>query len=214
MASAFIGMNYGNAAKWQRKGTGPVFDMGPYYLTALAVLLGPIRRVAGVAATPFPVKPYPEDSPESGQTFQVEVPMEAAAVLEFDGHLRGVFCAPGEAAEGYLPRLEIYGSAGTLQANDPNMYNRPVLVRGGAAPGEVRLVKGFLEEGRGLGVAEMAWAIRGGRKPRASGDLMLHVLEVSHAMLRSAATGQYQRIESAPARPEPFDLDEMLAAWR
>jgi predicted dehydrogenase len=208
LASAFIALNYGNQPRWQKKGTGPVFDMGPYYLTALAALVGPVRRVCGATAVPIPVKSDPE-----GKSFQVETPMEAAATFEFEAGLLGVFAASGEAAEGYVPRLEFYGSAATLQANDPNMYCRPVLIRGGSAPREVALERGFLSEGRGLGVAEMAWALRTGRQPRASGELMLHVLEVSQAIHRSAESGQRIQIESKPERPAPFDLDEMLSAF-
>jgi predicted dehydrogenase len=210
MALAFIALNYGNSARWQRKGTGPVFDMGPYYLTALTALVGPVRRVTGMTSNPIPSKTHPEGSPEAGQTFVVETPMEAAATLEFHNGLLGIFAASGEAAEGYVPRLEFYGSAATLQANDPNMYHRPVILRGGGSPGEVKPEKGFLAEGRGLGVAEMAWALRSGRQPRANGELMLHVLEVSHAIHTSAETGRHVKIHSAPARPEAFDYEGMM----
>jgi predicted dehydrogenase len=209
MASAFIALNYGDAQRWQSKGTGPVFDMGPYYLTALAALCGPVRRVSAAAANPSPAK----TDPQSGQVYRVETPMEVVATLEFASGLVGLFGASGESAEGYVPRLEFYGSAATLQANDPNMYHRPVLLRGGATPGEVRPQNGFADEGRGLGVAEMAWALRSGRQPRASGDLMLHVLEISHAMHLSAESGRHVSVQSAPSRPEPFDLREMLAAF-
>lgn len=209
MASAFIALNYGASQRWQSKGTGPVFDMGPYYLTALAALCGPVRRVSGAASNPIPQK----IDPQSGQTYTVETPMEVVATLEFASGLVGLFGASGESAEGYVPRLEFYGSTATLQANDPNMYHRPVILRGGSNPGEVKPAQGFAEEGRGLGVAEMAWALRGGRQPRASGDLMLHVLEISHAIHRSAETGRHITIESAPSRPEPFDPREMLAAF-
>jgi predicted dehydrogenase len=206
LASAFIALNYGNSARWQSKGTGPVFDMGPYYLTALAALCGPVRRVSGAVSNPIPEKIDPQD----GRSFTVSTPMEAVGTLEFASGLVGVFAASGESAEGYVPRLEFYGSAATLQANDPNMYNRPVLLRGGSNPGEVRPDPGFMAEGRGLGVAEMAWALRAGRQPRASGELMLHVLEVSHALHTSAELGRHIAIGTAPERPAPFFLEEML----
>jgi predicted dehydrogenase len=214
MASAFIALNYGDNARWQRKGTGPVFDMGPYYLAALAVLAGPVRRVSGATASPIRTKIHPAGSPEAGKPFEVETPMEAAATLEFDGGLLGVFAASGEAAEGYVPRLEFYGSAATLQANDPNIYHRPVLIRGGGSPGEVIPEKGFRAEGRGLGVAEMAWALRSGRQPRASGDLMLHVLEIMQAIHTSAESGRHVVIASAPPRPELFDYEGMMEEIR
>ena len=212
LASAFIALNYGSTPHRQRKGTGPVYDMGPYYLTALAVLAGPIRRVSGATSTPFQQKPWGANTPHAGEMFEVETPMEAVATLEFDSPLLAVFAASGEASEGYVPRLEFYGTNGTLQASDPNMYRRPVLIRGREGR-EVELHSGFMEEGRGLGVAELAWALRSGRQPRASGELMAHVLEVGHAIHRAADTGSRQLIHSAPARPEPFDLQAMFDAF-
>lgn len=212
LALALIALNYGNQPRWQQRGTGPVFDMGPYYLTALVALLGPVRRVSGMTATPIPRKPYPEGSPDAGQTFAVGTPMEAGALLGFDNDVVGVFAASGEAGEGYVPRLEFFGAEGTLQASDPNMYLRPFSLRGKTG-GEAQPRPGFNAEGRGLGVAEMAWALRSGRQPRAGGELMYHVLEVIHAIHRASNEERHIAIESACARPEPFDLDELLAAF-
>jgi predicted dehydrogenase len=212
LASAFIALNYGNAERWQQRGTGPVFDMGPYYLTALVALLGPVRQVTSMTSNPIPQKPYPVDSPDYGKVFTVGTPMEAAGLLRFESGLLGVFAACGEASEGYVPRLEFYGSGGTLQANDPNMYYRPVVLRGGAGK-EVPIRHGFIEEGRGLGVAEMAWALRTGRQPRASGEILYHVLEIMHAIHEASDQCKQIELHSTCTRPEPFDLNEMLEAF-
>jgi predicted dehydrogenase len=213
LASGFIALNYGSAQRWNSRGTGPVFDMGPYYLTALVALFGPVREVTGMTSNPIPQKQHPPDSPLAGQPFAVGTPMEAGALLRFDSGLLGVFAASGEAAEGYVPRLEVYGSGGTLQANDPNMYLRPVLLRGPKA-GEVTVERGFKADGRGLGVAEMAWALRDGRQPRASGELMFHVFDIMHAIHEASDQCRHITLQSSCTRPDPFDVDEMFSAFQ
>ena len=212
MACGFIALNYGNAARWQRRGTGPIFDMGPYYLTALVALQGPVKRVTGGTSIPIPQKSHPVGSPDYGQTFTVETPMEAAGILEFASGMLGVFAASGEAAEGYVPRLEFYGTTGTLQANDPNMYAGEVKIRGGQGR-EVLLERGFIEKGRGLGVAELAWAVRSGRQPRAGGQLMVHVLDIMHAIHEAAETGRRGTLQSTVERPALFDWNEIQEAF-
>ncbi len=139
--------------------------------------------------------------------------MEAGALLQFESGMPAVFAASGEAAEGYVPRLEIYGTAGTLQCSDPNMYLRPLAVRGGAAR-EIHILPGFQDEGHGLGVAELAWALRAGRQPRASGDLMYHVLDIMHAIHEGSDAGKHIELTSRCARPEAFDFDGMLGAFK
>jgi predicted dehydrogenase len=212
LASALITLNYVED-RWQSHGTGPVFDIGPYYFTALVTLFGPVRQVSGMTGNLLPYKPYPEDSPEAGKSFKVGTPMEAGSLLRFDGGMLGVYATTGEAAEGYVPHFEIFGSDCTLQANDPNFYYRPVVLRGGGA-GEVPVPGGFKEEGRGLGVAELAWALRTGRSPRAGGELLYHVLDIMHAVHESSDRGKQIEIQSTCARPAPFDLDEMLQAFK
>jgi predicted dehydrogenase len=212
LASALIALNYGSSQRWNSRGTGPVFDMGPYYLTALVALLGPVRQVSGMTATPVPRKQHPENTPEAGGWFDVTTPMEAGALLRFESGLLATFAAVGEAAEGYVPRLEIFGTRATLQASDPNMYLRPVILRGPDG-GPVEVAGGFQHEGRGLGVAEMAWALRAGRQPRAGGELMYHVLDIMHAIHESSEQGRQVEITSGVPRPEPFDPLEMFAAF-
>lgn len=194
--------------------TGPMFDMGPYYLTAMVALLGPIKRVAGTAQIPFPEKPYPADSPKRGQTFRVSRPGNISAILDFASGCVGVITTTCEVA-GYHPRLEVYGTDGILTANDPNSYTGPVTIRRERGePEPVAVPEGFPAWGRGLGVAEQAQAIREGRSPRASGDLMYHVLDVMHATHDSSREERYCHLESGCPRPDPFDLEDLLRAAR
>ena len=212
LATALIALRY-HDEKWLRRGTGPMFDMGPYYITALVALLGPVIRVTGSTATPFPVKPHPQNSPLHGQTFQVQTPTNVTGLLDFACGSIATLAALGEGGEGYVPRLEFYGERATLQTNDPNMYVRPAFLRGSGAR-EIHFDPGFAAEGRGLGVAEMAWALRTGRQPRANGELMYHALDIMHAVHESSESGHHIQVESACPRPEPFKLDEMLAAFQ
>ena len=207
-AQAMIALRYGGE-RLHKRGSGPVFDMGPYFLTAIAALLGPATRATGSAQTPFAEKPYPPNSPDYGKTFAVETPMNVSGVLDLARGGIAVLTAIGE-VPGYHPRLEFYGTEGVLVANDPNMYTgRVVLIPKGGKEQDVPLVPGFTEQGRALGVAEMAHAIRTGRKPRAGLELMLHVLDVMQAVHEASERGRHVKLRSTCERPEPFDAAEL-----
>ncbi len=207
-AQAMIGLKY-RGERFHKRGLGPVFDMGPYFLTALAALLGPAVRATGSAQTPFAEEPHPPNSPGYGKTFRVETPMNVSAVLDLARGVIAVLTATGE-VPGYHPRLEFYGTEGVLTANDPNMYTGRVVLRPQGGEGQdVPLVPGFTEQGRALGVAEMAHAIRTGRKPRAGVELMFHVHDIMHAVHEASDQGRHVQLESTCERPEPFDLAEL-----
>ncbi len=192
--------------------TGPMFDMGPYYLTALVSLLGPVRRVTGSAQIPFAEKPYPPDSPDRGKTFRITRPGNLSGVLDFAAGCIGVITTTCEVV-GYHPRLEVFGREGVLVTNDPNAYTGTVTLQSnGGQPSQVPLPDGFSAWGRGLGVAELAQAIRAGRAPRASGDLMYHVLDIMHAIHEASQEERHQRLESGCPRPEPFELADLLGS--
>ena len=190
--------------------TGPMFDMGPYYLTAMVSLLGPVRRVTGSAQTPFAEKPYPPDSPDAGKSFRVTRPGNISGVLDFASGSVGVITTTAEVA-GYHPRLEIYGTDGILVTNDPNAYTGTVTLRPAKGEArEVKLAEGFPAWGRGLGVAELAQAIRAGHPPRASGALMFHVLDIMHSIHDASSEERHVHLESGCPRPEPFELSDLL----
>lgn len=192
--------------------TGPMFDMGPYYLTALVSLLGPVERATGSAQTPFPEKPYPADSPDRGKTFRVSRPGNISGVLDFASGCVGVITTTCE-VPGYHPRLEIYGSEGVLVTNDPNAYTGTVTLQPkDGKPRRVPVAEGFPAWGRGLGVAELAQAIRVGRSPRASGELMYHVLDIMHAVHDASKEERHLHLGSSCPRPEPFEMADLLGS--
>jgi predicted dehydrogenase len=187
-----------------KPGAGPMFDMGPYYLTVLVSLLGPIVRVTGSTRISFPERTV-GSGPKQGQKIVVETPTHVAGVLDFAGGAVATIITSFDVWAANLPRIEIHGSEGSLSVPDPNTFGGPVRIRtaGDKEWREVALTHGHTENSRGLGVADMAAAIREGRPHRASGELALHVLDVMVAFEEASTSGRHVAITGGPARPEP-----------
>lgn len=204
VARAFIAMGV-TREQYHKAGVGPMFDMGPYYVTALVALLGPVKRVTGSALTPFAEETIEDPlSPDYGHTFTVDTPTNVSGILEFE---RGCAATVTTTCEifGYTPRLEVYGTQGILTANDPNMFGGPVMLRRRRGEAlEIPLTHGYDHRNRGLGVADMAYAIRQDRPHRADGALMAHVHEIMHAIHTAAETGEHVVLESRVDRPAPI----------
>lgn len=206
-ATAFM-LNHGpeswhpNPGFYYQPGAGPMFDMGPYYLTALVNLLGPARRVTGMARTTFPEREI-TSQPRCGERITVRTETHVAGLLEFESGVIGTIITSFDAWAHTLPRIEIYGERGTLSVPDPNTFGGPVRMRlaGEADWREMPLTRGYTANSRGLGVADMAHALRCGRAHRASGELAAHVLDLMHAFLEASATGRHVEIRSRCARP-------------
>lgn len=186
-------------------GGGPMFDMGPYYLTCLVNLMGPISKVTGMTRVTFPERTI-TSQPKFGKKVKVEVPTHVAGIMEFASGAIGTILTSFDVMGGsHLPRIEIYGSEGTLIVPDPNTFDGPVLYsRKGSALKEVPLTHGYAENSRGVGIADMAMAIRTGRKYRCSSDLTFHVLDAMHAFHNSAGEGRHWALESSCERPAPM----------
>ncbi len=189
-------------------GAGPMFDMGPYYLTALATLIGPVRRVTGSAQISFPERTI-TSQPLYGTTIVVNTPTHIAGVLDFAGGAVGTIITSFDVWASQLPRIEIYGSEGTLSVPDPNTFGGPVRIWRSTerAWQDVPLTHGYTENSRGIGVADMAYALRLGRPPRASGALAYHVLDIMHAIHDSSREGRHTELQSTCARPAPLPVD-------
>ncbi|MCC6445275.1 MAG: Gfo/Idh/MocA family oxidoreductase, partial [Armatimonadetes bacterium] len=176
---------------YYQTGGGPMFDMGPYYLTALVSLLGPVSRVTGSARITFPKRTI-TSQPKSGQKIQVEVPTHIAGVMDFAGGAVGTIITSFDVWAASVPCIEIYGSAGTLAVPDPNGFGGPVRLR---RPDdkewqETPLTHRYGGQSRGIGVADMAYALRSGRPHRASGELAYHVLDTMHAFHDASREGR------------------------
>ncbi len=194
-------------AFYYHKGGGPMFDMGPYYLTALVMLMGPVKRVTGMARITFPERTI-TSQPKFGQKIQVEIPTHVAGVMEFHSGAVGTITTSFDVWSGQVPRIEIYGTEGSLSVPDPNSFGGPVKVRraGAADWSEVPLTHGYVENTRSIGVADLAYAQRSGRPHRASPELVYHVLDLMHAFHDSSAQGRHLDLESTCQRPAPLPL--------
>jgi len=193
-------------AFYYQPGGGPMFDMGPYYLTALVNLLGPVRRVTGSARITFPTRTI-TSRPHYGRKIKVRTPTHIAGVMDFAGGAVGTIITSFDVWRAGLPRIEVYGTEGSLGVPDPNTFGGPVrLFRAGEKEWrEVRLTHGYAENSRGLGVADMARALCSGRsRARAGGEMAAHVLEIMHAFLRASREGRHVRLVSSCRRPRPL----------
>jgi predicted dehydrogenase len=201
-------------------GGGPLLDLGPYYVTALVNLLGPVAQVAGltrIGATPR-VMSAPDRLIEA---FEVEVATHTTAAVHFASGVVGTMLMSFDIWHEDYPHIEIYGTAGALRLPDPNYYDGDVIVRGNTEP-EWRLVEPVLPVSgridtsdqmlRGIGVADLV-AARASGPHRASGALAYHVLEVLDAVGTSSVEQRFVPIQSTVDRSEPLTADSPLMPW-
>ena len=194
---------------YYKAGAGPMFDMGPYYLTALTTLLGPVKRIAGSAGIQIPERTITSE-PHYGDKIVVETPDHVTGTLTFENGAIGTLITTFATWHSQLPRIEIYGTEGTLSVPDPNTLRGPV----GLCPaGEREFVDAPLSHGHtdnanmwGIGVADMAHTIVSQREHRATGEQAFHVLDIMQGFLDSSASGTYYAVESSMNRPAPLPL--------
>jgi predicted dehydrogenase len=197
-------------------GGGPVLDIGPYYVTALVVCLGPVARVGGFSRVGPPTRTV--TAPDRRvETITVEIPTHSSASLEFVSGVLATVMFSFDVWDHHLPYIEIYGATGTLSMPDPCRYDGPVQVRGHydsswstiaprlrpSAPADS--TDQYL---RGVGVADLVGAI-GGASHRASDELARHVLEVLEAVQTASETGTVVPIHSRIERPSVVLEDEL-----
>ncbi|WP_433616515.1 Gfo/Idh/MocA family protein [Paenibacillus cellulositrophicus] len=206
MGNAAGGM-HPNFRNFLKLGGDPIMDMGPYYLTALIALLGPVQRVTGSARQlQQEVVVANPKSPAFGQTVPVEAPTNVSAVLDFHSGAVATLQAAKEAF-GYSPRLEVYGTEGILYVPDPNFFGGAVSIQfPNGQTKEIPHSHPYAEEGRGMGVADMAYAIQSGRPNRASGELARHVLDISLGIFEASQQERHIHLESTVERPAPLPL--------
>ncbi|MET3807187.1 putative dehydrogenase [Nakamurella sp. UYEF19] len=194
-----------------QRGGGPLFDMGPYYLTALAQMFGPVVRVAALGSSSGPTRTIGE-GPRAGESFDVTVPTHISALYEFANGLEAQATFSFDAALERVGILEITGTSATIVPPDPNRFTGDIrLVKAGADEDHV-VAAGERPAGRGIGVVDMARTIRGrnaGAGHRANGGLALHVLDAMFATAESMDTGAFVTVDSRfePVAPLPDGWD-------
>ena len=188
-------------------GAGPLLDMGPYYLTAIVSLLGPVARVAGFASTRTRERTI-QIGPRAGERFSVETPSHATAAMELESGVTANLVASFETNGQYVCDLELHGTDGVISFPDPNGFDGPVRMRRGRDGWqEVPFVARGDRDARGIGLHELVEAIAAGRPERASGSLGLHVVDVARGILVSAAESRIVEIDSRISQPEAMPVE-------
>ena len=207
-----------------------MLDIGPYYMTALLSLLGPVDSVCAMGVQPEAERMI-HSGEKAGQHFPVDpdIMTSVMAVLKFRCGAVVNYTMCWDAWDSLVPRMELYGEKASVVMPDedpnggPNLFGGDLLVKDEATyrwqnmprkegdaeiPWEIAEVKhpysavSFVENNRGIGLVDMAEAIAEGRRNRASGDMALHMLEVSEAILVSAREQRYVQTHTDFERPE------------
>jgi predicted dehydrogenase len=192
-------------------GGGPMFDMGPYYLTALLNLFGPVKRLTGLASVAIPRRTI-TSKPKQGKIIEVQTPDHVTGSIEFENGVIGSivtsFATRAAQYDGKCP-ITVFGDRAAMKVPDPNGFDGPVLLCPFPADGKDEFVeqphtfvKGY---GRSVGLADMAVALRTGRPARADGGQAMAVLDLMQAFLDSSASGQAVRPTVPYDRPAPMD---------
>jgi len=207
-------------------GAGPVLDIGPYYITNLIQLLGPVGSVAALSSTPRKERII-ANGPRNGEKVPVKTPTTIHALLSFES---GAVVTLGTSWDvwqnGHAP-MELYGEAGTVYVPDPNFFGGTVRYTQGAkdvkklpawnhpfgVPNQ-KHSQGMMANYRTAGLSDMALAIQTGRPHRCSMELALHAVDVMTAILKSGETGKFVAMQTTCERPAalgPRDARGLLA---
>jgi len=190
---------------YYQAGGGPMFDMGPYYLTALVNLMGPVVRVSGSTKATFDERTITREGDRFGERIPVETTTHLAGTLDFASGAIATMIMSFDVWAHHLPRIEIYGTEGSMSVPDPNRFDGPVMVRraGSDAWSEVPLSHDP-NVSRGIGAADLAYGIVHGRPHRVNGELACHVLDVMAAFDESSLSGQHINLATTCERPAPL----------
>ncbi len=188
-------------------GGGPMFDMGPYYLTALVNLLGPVNNVAASTSMAFSERTITSEK-KFGKKVKVEIPTHVTGLLNFESGAVGTIVTSFDVWRHSMPCIEIYGTEGSISVPDPNGFGGSVKYQKHQGEWqEYPLTYEYSENSRGLGVADMAVAIRTGKSPRAGIELTYHVLDIMQSLHEASDSKKNVEIESTcekPAQMEKF----------
>lgn len=195
-----------NPEFYYKLGGGPMFDMGPYYLTALVNLLGPVKRVTASAQISFPER-IATSKEKNGLKIAVEVPTHVAGIMDFASGAVGTIITSFDTWAHHLPLIEIYGSEGSLSVPDPNTFGGKVLLRRWDEKEWREIEHSHSDEvGRGIGVADMAYAIQSGRMNRVSGQLAFHVVDLMQSFHEASAQGKHVDVGSTVKQPDALPV--------
>ncbi|MBA8793493.1 putative dehydrogenase [Friedmanniella endophytica] len=196
-----------NPAFLFQEGAGPLFDIGPYYLTALVQMLGPVATAYAVSSKSKAQRTI-GSGPKAGEVFDVTVPTHHGATLSFESGASSQDIFSFESSVGRI-LFEINGTEGTIAVPDPNMFQGEIKVRKAGSDDWETVADTKELSSRGTGALDMARAIREDRPHRATGALALHVLDTMQSIAESAERGAPVEVKSTTDRPAaiPDDWD-------
>lgn len=192
---------------YYQPGGGPMLDMGPYYMTALVNLMGPVQSVAAVTTRGVPRR-VAGHAAIKGQDVPISVDTHYSGTLQFASGATGTAIMSFDIAAHHLPRIEIYGTEGSISVPDPNTFKGPVQLYT-LESGEWQDIALTHRDdvGRGIGVADIAKGLQSNQPHRASGELANHVLEIMLAFDESSSEHKHITIESQPERPAALPVN-------
>ena len=184
-----------------------MFDMGPYYITALISMLGPVKRVCAMTSQAFESR-VATCKEHYGEMLPVEIPTHYSGVLEFHSGANISVTVSFDVHKHSHGPIELYGTEGSLKLPDPNTFGGPVRVYTPSSDDwrKQALSHGYTDNMRGIGPADMAYGILGKRQQRASGEQGYHVLEVMSAFMKSSEIRKHVTIKSKPVQPAALPL--------
>ncbi|WP_415854846.1 Gfo/Idh/MocA family protein [Sinomonas sp. G460-2] len=196
-----------NPAFLYQRGAGPLFDMGPYYLTALVQTFGSVRRVAALGSKARATRVI-GSGPKAGEEFEVEVPTHVSAMAQFESGASSHSVFSFDSPRVRMGFVEITGTEATLSVPDPNYFDGDLEICRAGQHEWTKIPTTGPANGRGMGVLDMARSIRSGQPHRATGRLAYHVLDTMVSISKSVHAGmQFVDVASSapPAAPIPVD---------
>lgn len=216
-----IDMNPDNFMFVLHPGGGIPYDFGGYYLHNIINMLGPVKRVGGFCKTMYQERTFRNPRhPKYGETTTVDTPTSIAGSLEFTSGLHGTLLITSDSTQYF--NFQVIGTHGVLILNDPNYFGGSVKIQrtgsGAIEPAQVwqgdslpadpvltlPITHPFRQDNRGIGVADLAYAIRNNRRPRLHMDLGYHTFEIIHGIWQSGDSGAIYTLRSGCKRPAPI----------
>jgi len=178
-------------------GAGPLLDMGPYCLSALVSLLGPISAVTAITGCAHETRVV-GSGPKEGKRFDVQTPTHVSAAYEFVSGAIITLVVSFDVGRHTLPHIQLFGTDGSIALPDPNTFGGPVRVCAKADDvwTEIELDPGYKDNARGLGLVELGAALRADRPRLATGATGAHVLDAMLATLRAGESGERQKVDA------------------
>ncbi|MDR1017898.1 MAG: Gfo/Idh/MocA family oxidoreductase [Lachnospiraceae bacterium] len=217
-----------NPLPFYKKGSGPLYDMAGYYLSAIVSILGPIESIAAFDATGVENR-HIYVGPKAGEDIIPEIPTHYTSILRLKSGVVVNFNISFDIYKSNLPMFEIYGDGGTLTYPDPNfgggtprVYRKEqytdVIYRDDVEALERKekfydlpeLFPRVKDYSRGLGVLDLANAIETKTSNRANGELILHITEAIEGIIKSSESGEFYKMMTTCERPRPMKVGGFL----